>query len=150
MKSELASVATVLAVPMVLVFAFPYAAVTFRATQPAEACDPTVSFVDLSVGAERAALRTARTTVQVVGGGVRSLVADLSTAELQVEPRASVLPIEDRTRLAPAQLVEAGRSPFLPSRRADPPTRIATTDEPIPPAFSREELLGIERKEKKP
>ena len=142
-RSELVSVAAVLAIPAGIALVFPYDALCFRAA-PEKPADPAVAFVRLSPESERLAMRAARTSWRVKGGA-REMRADLSVAPLPDDGRHPVLSSASRRAAGPAvSLVECGRIPFLPSCRAERPARIPDGKDVVSkPPFSREELLKL-------
>ena len=141
-RSELFSVAEVLAVPLLVAAAFPYGAIGFSASRDARSADgSTASVVFLDKTSVTRAVRAARTMSRSEDGGreyINLLVPELPSAGNG--PMAAIAPRPSRSALP---IVESGMPPFLPSRRAAAPARIpveATKDEP---AFSRDELLKL-------
>lgn len=143
--SEMASILTVLTVAVGIASVFPYGALAFRATSCSRVVKPTAAFVRLTPDEEARALRAAKTSWQGDGSGVRNARADIFFSELPAETLPTVLSERERTRTFEMPVVGCGMSPFLPSRRAAAPQRIAPPDrqeDPLP--FSRKELLKID------
>ena len=141
-RSELLSVAEVLALPLVIAVAFPRDAIRFSASRSARSAGvPTASIVFLDEASVARAERAARTVSRHEDGDrayVELLARELPPAGN--EPMAAALP-----RRIPSELpvVESGIPPFLPSRRAAAPVRISAETVKDKPAFSREELLKL-------
>ena len=143
-RSEVATALAVLSVPAAVAFVFPYEALLFRATEPPRR-EVGLAGVALTADQEAAAMRAAKTSWQVAEGGARRLRAEMPFAELPEAPRTSVLSAGERRRRETLGDMECGPSPYLPSRRAAPPQKIADGAAVAePPPFSREELLKID------
>jgi len=140
--SELLSAAVVLTVPTCIVAVFPFDALEFRAsegvTQPVRN-----AFVRLTPESERLALRSARTSWQEKGVGVRRLQTDIFRVELPEEEPMSVLSVRDRSRPPGMSRIACERTAFLPSLKAPPPILIKSGKMPEALAFPREELLKM-------
>ena len=95
--SEIATLATVLAIPAGIAAVFPYAAIGFRARRVAPR-PPAVAFVTLSPEAEAAAMRAAKASWQNDAGSILRVRADLSFGELPSAPEEAVLDVSARTR----------------------------------------------------
>lgn len=133
-------------VPAAVAFAFPYEAVGFRASRPADAARCTCSFVTLNEKEERSALAAARTSWQVDAKGVRSLRTDLSTGDL---PPSPVYPIISERPYSFHAWSDAPYAPnALPPSVAAPPPRAIAPDDDAPAktklAFPREEMGRID------
>lgn len=147
MRSELASVLTVMAVPAAVVLVFPRDALVFRATPSASERPAPAAFVRLTAAEESLAIRKAKTSWQE-GSDVaaRNLRANVFFPELPKEKFESVMSVEDRRLSYEPGLVCSPLPPFLPSRRAKAPQRIvADGKNEVPLPFPREELLKIDR-----
>jgi len=140
---ELLSVSAVLAIPACIVASFPFGAFGFRASEDVRRPGGTVAFVRLDPETERVALRTARASWQTKGGDARRLQADLLLSELPDDGRLSVLTVRDRSRPPDPPFLLRGRTPFLPSQKASPPSPIRSGNAVERPAFPREELLKL-------
>ena len=144
-RSELASVLTVLAVPVGIALVLPFNAFSFRAARQERASAPVAAFVRLTADEESRLLRMAKASWQAPSVNVRNQRADIYFPELPAETFTSVMSVKDRRRQADTPVVECGLSPFLPSRQAPPPAHIAAEGDRNPPLeFSREELLKID------
>lgn len=145
-SSELASVLTVMTVPVAVFLVFPHDALAFRATPTAAGRPASAAFVRLTVAEESLAIRKAKTSWQEgADGAARNLRADVFFPELPEEKFESVMAVEDRQLAYEPKLVGCPLPPFLPSRRAGAPRRIAAdgkNEEPL--SFSREDLLKID------
>ena len=141
-RSELLSVAAVLALPIGIAFVFPSGAIGFSASRPAVSPDVrTASIVFLGEEDVARVIRAARTVSRGEEAG-RSYI-DLLPAEL---PGAVVSPtaaIGLRRKPDDPSVVENGIPPFLPSRRASAPVRIPAETAKEKPVFSRDELLKL-------
>lgn len=145
-RSELASVLTVMAVPVAIALVFPHDALVFKAAPTVSGCPASAAFVRLTSAEESRAIRKAKTSWQE-GADVaaRNLRADVFFPELPEQKFESAMAVEDRRIAYEPKLVCSPLPPFLPSRRAEAPRRIASdgkNEEPLP--FSREELLKID------
>lgn len=142
--SELASIMTVLSIPVGIALVFPYEGLGFRASARETSKQPAVSFVRLSSDEEARAMRAAKTSWQN-SESVRNRQADIYFSELPEETFPSVMTEKERRHEAELPIVERGEVPFLPSCRAAPPLRISPDGKrEDPSAFSREELLKID------
>ena len=144
LRQELVSLVLLLVIPVSLALAFPYASIGFMALPaPAEPV-PHCAFVELSTKQERAALVAARSAWRVDARSVRGMRLELSGGELPATPMSRVLP----TRAAGSVgLRSTGYAPALlpPAVGAAAPTQLpAIEEDPVTPAFSREELLKID------
>lgn len=145
-RSELASVLTVMTVPVAVALVFPRDALVFRAMPSASERPASAAFVRLTAAEESLAIRKAKTSWQE-GADVaaRNLRADVFFPELPEEKFESVMAVEDRRLSYEPKLVCSPLPPFLPSRRAEAPRRIvADGKNEVPLPFPREELLKID------
>lgn len=144
LQHEIYSFLLMMAIPVALASVFPYDAIGYRASEPAAEEPPRCAFVTLTADEERQALAVARAAWQVNAEGVRGLRADLSVGELQPTPMVRVL----RARTL-GDGVKSGASDYVPSVLppsvgAREPKALPLSDESAKkPAFSRDELLGI-------
>ncbi len=145
LRSELGSLASVLAIPLGLLTVFPYEAIGFIPS-PAPKSRAQCAFVSLTVEQERKMLAVARSAWQVGAEGVRGLRTEMSSGELPSTPMGAVLDVRNvrsdsghlRTDFTPDSLP--------PSRGAARPSAIVGDPEPSEPSpsFSRDELLKID------
>lgn len=143
-SGELATLATVLAVPMAICLVFPYEALHFKASSGRSEAGPSLAIVQLSSAEERKAIRVARMSLRGDDESVRRLHADIYLEELPEDPVSSVLSVEERHLAAPPPVVECGLMPFLPSQAAPPPARIAPGEASgADLAFPRQEMLRL-------
>ena len=141
-KSELLSVAEVLALPLMVAAAFPFGAIGFSASRDAQAAGgPTASLVFLDEVSVARVMRAARTMSRSEDDS-RAYV-DLLPAELPPVGNGPVMAIGSRQSPSALPVVESGVPPFLPSRRAAAPARIPVEATKVAPAFSRDELLKL-------
>ncbi|MBR2838863.1 MAG: hypothetical protein IKE55_08775, partial [Kiritimatiellae bacterium] len=124
LASELATLATVLAIPAGIAAIFPYSAIGWRA-RPSAARQPAVAFVTLTAEEEAAATRAAKAYWQNDAGSMMRIRADLSFGELPAAPEEAVLDVSARTRPPRAGDVGWEAPAFLPSRAAPPPQPIS-------------------------
>lgn len=138
---ELSSVAATLAIPAAVACIFPYAAVGFRAHEPAPSANA-AAFVSLTADEETAAMRAAKASWQSSREGAMSLRADLSFGELPQVREPALLAVEARTRQPRPEFMEFRAPPFMPRLAAPPPPPIGS-EPPTPnaPPFPRDELL---------
>ena len=150
MRSEIPSLAAVLALPAVAILAFPWQALTFRPQTSADAKPAFAAFVTLTPEQEAQAMRRAKTT-PTEAAGVAMPRVDLILGELPDDPPRPVARIEDRARppAPPRRAWTPGA--WLPSLAAPPPAQIPADDasEPKLP-FSREELLRLDGDDARP
>lgn len=145
--SEITSLVPVTLVTAAVVLSFPREALTFR--PPADEANVRTgsagaSFVTLDERTEAESLLKVRDTWRKGGGERGRVYADLLFADLPEAPNRPMLSVDSRPASAAFPLVEAGRSPYLPSRRAADPVRLPDVkrEEVLP--FPREELLKID------
>ena len=142
LRSELLTTATVLAIPFGIAAILPWGALGFRATPVRSRVGGFAAFVSLTPEQEAQAMRAAKSSWRGGERAVNQGRADLFFGELPELPNPPVLGIGDRTRTPAPSDVPVGRSPYLPSRAAPAPVRIAPpADGPTLP-FPREELLN--------
>lgn len=141
-RSELLSVAAVLALPIGIASVFPYGAIGFSASRPAVSPDArTASIVFLGEEDVVRVMRAARTVSR--GEDARRSYISLLPPELPGadEPPPAAIGLSRKTGDPP--VVENGISPFLPSRRASAPVRISAETVKEKPVFARDELLKL-------
>ena len=139
---EVVSLIAVAAVTVATVSVFPLDALrsgVSRAVSPEAAS--TAAFVFLDETTEVAVLRAAKDVRRKVGG--ERLLADLAYVELPESPRFPLLSSDVLVRSQDLAVVGPGVVPFLPSRRAPPPRRIAPEPAEETLAFPRSELLKL-------
>ncbi len=145
MSSELASLLTVLSIPLAVALALPVRALGFKPSAEPIRREPVAAFVRLSPKMEAAALKAAKSSWQGAAVGVRRLRADLSFGELPETPNHPVMEASERTPPPAPQLFELTRGGFLPSQAASPAAKINAEPADRPTAvFPREELLKME------
>ena len=141
-RSELLSVAEVLALPLMVAAAFPFGAIGFSASRDAQSAGgPTASIVFLDEVSVARVMRAARTMSRSEDDS-RAYV-DLLPAELPPAGNGPAMAIGPRRSPATLPVAECGIPPFLPSRRAASPARIPVEATKDAPAFSRDELLKL-------
>ena len=144
-RSELASLLTVLSIPAAVALVLPYAALDFKPSPEPIRGESVAAFVRLSPEMEEAALKAAKSSWQGAAVGVRRLRADLSFGELPETPNLPVMGVSERTPPLAPQLSELSRGGYLPTQAASPAAKISASPADRPtPAFPREELLKIE------
>lgn len=145
-RYELYSLAAVLAVPLAVLFVFPYEAVGFTAAADEPPRTASCAFVTLTEDEESAALSAARAAWKVSAEGVRRMRADLSVDAMPEEVPRAVMDVSERTRAARASSVAYDELPMPSTRAAGAPVRIAAPaagrEDGLP--FSRKELLNID------
>jgi len=145
LKSELMRIATVLALPIAIGVVFPLDALSFRATNDRPVSKAFVSIVRLDDETERAAIRTAKSSLRGEGSRSQRLHADLSFGELPEEPLRPVLEKPGELSSPEPSAVRFGIPVYRPSAAAKMPSSIpAFQKSQNVPAFSREELLKID------
>ena len=124
MRSEIPSLAAVLALPAVAILAFPWQALTFRPQTSADAKPAFAAFVTLTPEQDAQAMRRAK-TVSAETASAALPRADLLLGELPDDPPRPVSRIEDRARpdAAPRRAWTPGA--WLPSQAAPDPAPIA-------------------------
>lgn len=139
---DLLSLVSVVAVTAATVSVFPLDVLRFDASRvPCRPVDATAAFVFLDETTEGAVLRAAKDVRRNVGG--EHLLADLAYVELPESPRRPLLSADVLARPAVLPVVGQGVVPFLPSRQAPPPRRIAPEPAEETLAFPRSELLKL-------
>lgn len=145
MRSELASLLTVLSIPAAVALALPVRALGFKPSPDPVRRESVAAFVRLSPEMEAAALKAAKSSWQGAAVGVRRLRADLSFGELPETPNHPVMEASERTPPPAPQLFELTRGGYLPTQAASAAAKIAAEPSDRPTAvFSREELLKID------
>lgn len=145
MRSELASAATVLAVPTALFLAFPYGALGFRAVESSRQTGFSAAFVSLSPKQEKAAVSAAKSSLHGDVGVTHHMRIDMPFGDLPEAPPNPVMSVGERTRLPESGVVECEITPYLPSRAAPSPRLIPPEPEPSDKnSFSRKEMLKID------
>lgn len=143
MGDKILPISVLLAIPAVLLASFPFEALSFRAGDPSKRSSSfTAAVVSLDSAVESAAIRAAKSSWRQ--GGPRKVRVDLLPSELPEASRGPMAPLTMRSRPPTPPLAEGAISPFLPSRRASAPARIATAESGEELPFSREELLKID------
>ena len=141
-RSELLSVAAVLALPIGIASVFPYGVIRFSASHPVVSPDArTASIVFLDEAAVARVIRAARTVSR--GEEARRSYVNLLPAELPEVDEVPTAAIGLRRKPDDPPVVENGIPPFLPSRRASAPVRIPAETAKEKPVFSRDELLKL-------
>ena len=145
LRSELARLVPVLAMPLAIMCVFPRRSVGFVAAKSPEPRAPSCAFVRLTEAEEAALLAASRSAWRVDPGDVRTLRTDLSIDAL---PDGPVVPMmAERPASAPVPRALTWVSSLLPPGcGAAAPARIPveTPGERGAEAFPREELLNIE------
>ena len=134
-----------LALSGVLVAAFPFEAVGFRAANDQPSRAASAEFVTLTDDEMQEVMRTVKASWQGHSGDFRRLRADLSVGELPEDVGASLPDEVTHLPLAQPDVVDYPVVPYRPTAGAERP-RAIPADEAVPPApaFPREELLRIE------
>ena len=148
LRNEVYSLAGVLALPLALLFVFPYCGIGYRSVADRPAPVPGCAFVTLTEEEERTAVEATRSSWRMRNAGVRDLVTDLGVEAIPETVPGAVMDIGGRSRLPPAGSVESGLKP-LPRTLAAPkaarlvqPKPAADADATL--AFPRRELLKID------
>lgn len=143
-RSECLSAVSILTIPLGIFFAFPTEAFHFTAKGDAP-CPVRMAFVTMTPQAEQLSLRAVRSATAWRGkaGSSRRLHTELLCQELPEDKFVSVLSLRDRSPLPTLPLIHMEQTPFLPSQKAPPPTRLPADPAADPLVFSREELLKL-------
>lgn len=143
-RSELLSLALVLAVPVLVVLVFPYQALEFRARMSTETPTRLAAYVTLTAEEEEAAIKAAKTSWRGEGSVNGQTRSELVLGELPAPDSSPVLTIESRTRPEFRQQSQECFPVYLPSQAAPLPNKLPDEGaERAKPAFSRQELLEI-------
>ena len=144
LDGDVFSLLMVWAMPFCMAAVFPYEAIGFRAaeTQTRRSQADGSAIVMLSPAQVTASERAAKATWRN-GADVGVWRPNLLVDTLPDAPHLPVMPISVRSRFPLPPLAGIDISPFLPSRQAGPPARIAADKEEDPPAFPRDELLKL-------
>ena len=140
--TEIYRLALVFSVPAVLLAAFPYRAIGFKATPSKHVQTPGCRIVELSEAEERAALARARTSWATDASDLRKLRLDLIDSDMTDPGLGELAPYEPTPIALPAQ----GFKPLLlpPSVAARMPPALEREEPPPPaPAFEKDELLQL-------
>ena len=140
LREDILSAAAVLSVPLALALAFPREAICFAASRDAARSKSSDSIVFLDASAAAKALRMTKILPRSERGGI---AADLLPAELPGADAASMTSVDLQRSPARPSVIESGLSPFLPSRRAEAPTRISGGEAVDELPFPRNELLKL-------
>lgn len=145
--SEMTSLVSVSLVTAAVVLSVPREALTFRPSEgDANVKDGLsgASFVALDERSETELLLKVRETWRKGRGERGRVYADLLFADLPEAPSKPMLSVDSRPSSAALPLVEAGRSPYLPSCCAADPVRLPNAKREADLPFPREELLKID------
>lgn len=142
-RSELLSVAAVLALPIGIASVFPYGAIGFSVSKPAASPDVRTASI-VFPGEEEIArvMRAARTVSR--GEDVGRSYVNLLPSELPGAGESPPVAIGLCRKPDDPPVVENGISPFLPSRQASAPVRISAETVKEKPVFARDELLKLD------
>lgn len=141
-RAEMASLLTVLVVPCLVAWVFPYGALEFRATAH-DATPSSAAFVKLTDQQEVMLLTTAKSAWRVDAQGVRHLRADLAVWDLPAPVDQPVLASPDLTMPAPPIVrFQVGALPPSQAERVLPPLPVEKPDPP-PRAFPDADLLRL-------
>lgn len=142
-RSEMATLATVMAVPLAVLLAFPFDAVGFRAAA-VETAHPFAAFVTLTEAQEETAVKAAKTSwIGVSGDYVNSPRADLPFGVLPDSKSAPVLRLSDRPFIGMPAPAPTGPVSYLPSLAAPPPARLPNDPRTDEQPFTRAELMHL-------
>lgn len=142
-RGDLVSVLAVLAVPLGLAAVFPREAIGFSAAdERPRGRESSVSIVFLDSSSFARAMRSTRILAKHEGGGGVA-DANLLPSELPGANMAPMIPMDVHGRPKEPAVVECGVPPFLPSRRAPAPVRIAGGGDEDALPFPRSELLKL-------
>ena len=146
-RSEILPIAVVLAIPLVLVWIFPYAALSPLAKQETSGTGqarPFCAIVELNAEEEAMALAAARTAWHVNSEGVKRLRIEMFADDLPDDASGPVVEIDQRTRTRGGRVIPY-KPVFLPSDfRAPEPVVLAKPEAPAKPQpFPKEEMLKL-------
>lgn len=142
-RSELLSLALVLAMPVMVVVVFPYPALKFRARTPEAAPVGFAAYVTLTAVEEDEAIKAAKTSWRGEDEDSPSR-SELLLGELPAPDSSPVLTIESRNRPVFHRRSDAHFPVYQPSQAAAFPEQLVDDGaEVVKPAFSRQELLEI-------
>ena len=145
LRNEIYSLALVLAAPLGIAAAFPYAALAFKAREaPAESARASCAFISLPDEQADAAVQAARASIKTARDGMSALRADLSLGAIPRETRC-VAQIGERRGVVRQGDVDFPYTPLPHSQAAAKPEKIAADPAATnaPCAFTREDLLAL-------
>ena len=145
-RHELFALLTVLSVPVAIVLAFPFSAVSFTPRQLSGRCSPSAAFVVITPAEQEQAMRSAKSSWQGDAGGVRRLRADLSVGVLPENDKSISADVGAEPSRSAATRVDYVPAAYPPSQGALPAGRLpkAETETAREPAFPKSELLKID------
>lgn len=149
-RQHLLSAAAVFALTVAMLAAFPVEAIRFKAVPAAKTGRPVAAFVVLNADAEAKAVKSAKTAWQGDSSVRRHVGSRLPLDELPaIEKTKPLVDMPAGTGLsAEAEYAEYVAGAWTHSEAAEAPAKIAvSSDDPDVKAFSREELLGFDKKE---
>ena len=148
LRNEIYSLAGVMAVPLAIMFVFPYRAVGYKSDADRQRPAPGCAIVELTAEEELAAVEATRPSWRMRNEGVRNLVTDLGVEAIPETAPGAVMDIGERSRLPPAGSVKSDLKP-LPRTFAAPKAERLVQAKPADGAdaalaFPRKELLNID------
>lgn len=148
LRSDMLPILGVLAMPFLLAWIFPYAALSPVANAPASYATTrrtTCSFVELSKEDETKAIGAARTAWHVNAEDVRRLRIEMFADDLPKNETEPVIDVSQRTRIARTSVIPYKPVDLPSDLRAAPPIVFEKLAPPVKPvAFPREEMLKLD------
>lgn len=147
LRSEVPPISIVLAIPLVLVWVFPYSALSpVPMVSAGLKPDKTLyAFVELDEGEEAKAMAAARTAWHVNSEGVKKLRIEMFADDLPDDAAGVVVDVGQRTRISRGSVIPYEPTEFPSDLRAPAPI---VFDKPAPPVkpqpFPREEMLKLD------
>jgi len=145
-RGEISAFLALLVIFCGIALEFPFASFVRRplaSRATGKTCEPVLP-VALDAETESAIMRKAKDSWRREGA-VRKVCTDLFFEELPPMTHTAILSVSNRTRPPSPPAIECPLAPYLPSRKAPPPERIAAESEKdIPAVFSRDDLLKID------
>ena len=146
LRKDMASLAAALVLPCAALLCVPFGAIGFKAADASRRETFLASFVSLSRAEEAAAMHVAKSSWQKEGAGSAGARLDLSAEELPEPPSVPAMDAPRKSSDHGRMTVRFGLPPLPPSAGARPPETIPGAPAIVPPpAFSREEMISIDK-----
>ena len=146
LRHEIYSLGLVMLAPALVLLAFPFNAIEWKAQSNENTTPASCAFVSLSADETDEAIESARSSIKTANDSSRLWEIDFSLDIFDDAPHGGVSDISSRLKPAPASPAKCDILPLPRTLAAPSPVKIQS-DTPIPapkPAFSREELLDID------
>ena len=147
LRSEVLPISVVLAIPLALVWIFPYSALSpvARNSDGLRADKTLYAFVELDEEEEASAMAAARTAWHVNSEGVKKLRIEMFADDLPDDASGVVMDVDQRTRISRGSAIHYEPMELPSDLRAPAPTVLSKPAPSVTPQpFPREEMLKLD------